>query len=186
MSRTLVACIGNIFLGDDAFGCAVAHILAGRDLGPDVQVTDFGIRGLDLVYALFENWQQVILVDAVPRGERPGTLYVIEPEVPHGGGSPSAMLDAHQMDPLRVLRLASAMGAKLPKLWLVGCEPMPLDDDDPSSGLSPPVEHALARAADLVESLIGRRRSDLLRSDSGPPDSRSVGNALCGVPSSTD
>lgn len=158
MSKTLVACIGNIFLGDDAFGCAVAHVLAGRALGPDVRVVDFGIRGLDLVYALQDDWEQVILVDAVPRGEPPGTLYVIEPEVPRSAGAPSpTMLDAHQMDPVRVLRLAAAMGAKLPKLWLIGCEPTPLDEDDPQSGLSPPVEQALAAAADLVESLVLHR-----------------------------
>lgn len=159
MPKTLIACIGNIFLGDDAFGCAVAHILAGRYLGPDVRVVDFGIRGLDLVYALLDDWEQVILVDAVPRGEPPGTLYVIEPEVPRAGsGSPPAMLDAHQMDPVRVLRLATALGAKLPKLWLIGCEPSPPPDDDLPSGLSPPVEHALVGAADLVESLVGQRR----------------------------
>lgn len=157
MPKTLVACIGNIFLGDDAFGCAVAHVLSGRRLGPEVRVIDFGIRGLDLVYTLLDDWDRVILVDAVPRGEPPGTLYVIEPEVPRAGPPPTA-LDAHQMDPVRVLRLATALGAKLPLLWLVGCEPSPPPDDDLPSGLSPPVEHALEAAADLVESLLPRLR----------------------------
>lgn len=162
-AKVLVAGIGNIFLGDDAFGCAVARLLIERQLGDDVRVVDFGIRGLDLVYALLDAWDTVILVDAVPRGESPGTLYVIEPELPDCqapasmAGQPSAMLDAHQMDPVRVLRLAVALGANLRKLWLVGCEPSPLADDDVQSGLSPPVEQALAGAADLVESLIARR-----------------------------
>lgn len=156
MPKTLVACIGNIFLGDDAFGCAVAHVLMGRQLGPDVRVVDFGIRGFDLVCALLDGWEQVIFVDAAPRGEPPGTLYVIEPELSSAGPPPTA-LDAHQMDPVRVLRLATAMGAKLPKLWLVGCEPSPLDEEEMQSGLSPPVEQALAGAADLVESLLGWR-----------------------------
>ena len=161
--KVLVAGIGNIFLGDDAFGCAVARLLAERPLAADVRVVDFGIRGLDLVYALLDDWEQVILVDAVPRGEAPGTLYVIEPELPDcdsangASGPPPTMLDAHQMDPVRVLRLAVALGAKLPKLWLVGCEPSPLDDDEMPSSLSPPVERALAGAADLVESIIAQR-----------------------------
>jgi hydrogenase maturation protease len=156
--KVLVAGIGNIFLGDDAFGCAVARVLAERQLGAEVSVVDFGIRGLDLVYALLDDWEQVILVDAVPRGEAPGTLYVIEPELPDAAsGPPPTMLDAHQMDPVRMLRLAVALGAKLPKLWLVGCEPSPLEDDDAPSGLSPPVESALAGAANLVESIIGQR-----------------------------
>lgn len=156
MPKTLIACIGNIFLGDDAFGCAVGQVLAARRRGPEVRVVDFGIRGFDLLYALLDDWEQVIFVDAAPRGGPPGTLYVIEPEMPYTGPPPTA-LDAHQMDPVRVLRLAIAMGAKLPKLWIVGCEPSPLDEEEMQSGLSPPVEQALAGAADLVESLLSRK-----------------------------
>lgn len=167
--KVLVAGIGNIFLGDDAFGCAVARLLAERPLAADVRVVDFGIRGLDLVYALLDDWEQVILVDAVPRGEAPGTLFVIEPELPDesasgASGPPPTMLDAHQMDPVRVLRLAAALGAKLPKLWLVGCEPSPLEDDDVQSDLSSPVKSALGGAADLVESIIGQRAAAADRS----------------------
>ena len=47
----LVAGIGNIFMGDDAFGCEVARRLAGRTLPEGVRVVDFGIRGFDLAYA---------------------------------------------------------------------------------------------------------------------------------------
>ncbi len=50
----LVACIGNIFQGDDAFGCEVAKVLAQTEFAPDVRVVDFGIRGLDLIYALMD------------------------------------------------------------------------------------------------------------------------------------
>ena len=49
---------------------------------PNVRVIDFGIRGYDLAYALMESWELAILVDAIPRGGRPGTLYAIEAEVP--------------------------------------------------------------------------------------------------------
>src|SRR5439155_13673490 len=77
--RVLVAGVGNIFLGDDAFGVEVAQRLARRALPPEVRVVDFGIRGLDLTYALLDGYEAVILVDAAPRGGRPGTLYVLEP-----------------------------------------------------------------------------------------------------------
>ena len=50
--RILVAGIGNIFLGDDAFGVEVVKRLAAKSLPPGVEVVDFGIRGLDLTYAL--------------------------------------------------------------------------------------------------------------------------------------
>jgi hydrogenase maturation protease len=75
--RILVAGIGNIFLGDDAFGCEVARILSQRSLPEGVRVRDFGIRSLDLAYAMMEDYDAVILVDASPRGDAPGTLYLI-------------------------------------------------------------------------------------------------------------
>jgi hydrogenase maturation protease len=77
----LVACIGNIFLGDDGFGVEVARELSKRPLPSDVLVRDFGIRGLDLAYALLDHSGLTILVDASPRGELPGTVYLIEPEI---------------------------------------------------------------------------------------------------------
>ena len=76
----LVACIGNIFLGDDGFGVEVARALASRSLPQDVVVKDFGIRGFDLVYALLDHPGLTILVDACPRGGSAGTVYVVEPE----------------------------------------------------------------------------------------------------------
>jgi hydrogenase maturation protease len=86
LPRVLVACIGNIFLGDDAFGVEVAQRLAGRGLPEGVRVVDFGIRGLDLTFALLDDYEAVILVDATPRGGDPGTLYVLELD----GGEPSS------------------------------------------------------------------------------------------------
>ena len=44
-------------------------------------MVDFGIRGMDLAYALQDDYDAAVLVDAVPRGEAPGTLYVIEPDL---------------------------------------------------------------------------------------------------------
>ncbi len=64
MSPILVAGIGNIFKGDDGFGVAVAQRMAGRLLPAGVTVKDFGIRGLDLAYALLDGYAAVILVGA--------------------------------------------------------------------------------------------------------------------------
>jgi len=111
MKRILVAGVGNIFLGDDGFGSEVARRLSGRAQPDGVQVVDYGIRGYDLTYALLESWDAVVLVDAVRRGAAPGTLFVIEPEA--GGGSTEPVLDAHGMDPERVLSAVAALGGEL-------------------------------------------------------------------------
>ncbi len=84
-AQILVACVGNIFLGDDGFGVEVAQSLSKRQLPESVQVKDFGIRGFDLAYALLDPWDTVIIVDALPRGEAAGTLYVLEPDLSAGG-----------------------------------------------------------------------------------------------------
>src|SRR5262249_56961070 len=122
--RVLVAGVGNIFLGDDAFGVEVVRRLGRRPLPDGVRVVDFGIRGLDLTYALLDGHEAVILVDALPRGGEPGTLYVLEPEIgaPLGDAPP---VEGHGMDPVKVLHLAAAMGGQVGRLLLVGCEPAP-------------------------------------------------------------
>ena len=151
----LVAGIGNIFLGDDGFGVEVAQRLAQRPLPSGVKVVDFGIRGMDLVYALGAGYDAAILVDAVPRGEAPGTLYVIEPEVPE---DQPVVLDTHGMDPAKVLRLAQTMGGVPPRTLVVGCEPQTVfggeSYEDVLVQLSEPVRAAVDEAVKLVESLI--------------------------------
>ena len=133
----LVAGIGNIFLGDDAFGSEVARQLAGRLKTPHVRVVDFGIRGLDLAYALMDGYDATILIDAVARGGKPGTLYVIEPDL-NELNQIEAAVEAHAMDPVRVLELARSMGTELRNIRIVGCEPETFGpDDEGQMGLSP-------------------------------------------------
>lgn len=152
----LVACIGNIFLGDDGFGCEVAKVLQTRNLPENVKLFDYGIRGYDLAYALLDGYDLTIFVDAVPNRESPGTLYVIEPDLSEFEtmeASPT-MLDAHTMNPSHVLRMAFSMGAKFNKLLLVGCEPQTLGGEEGLMDLSEPVQAAVGKAANIVESLI--------------------------------
>jgi hydrogenase maturation protease len=156
--RILIACIGNIFLGDDAFGVEVAMRLAGRPMPDGVRVVDYGIRGLDLAYALLDGDQEVtIFVDATARGGEPGTIYVIEPDLAELGGEEAepAVVEAHGMDPLKVLRLVRSMGGTFSRILLVGCEPATLGpENEGAMGLSEPVAHAVGEAVGVVESLV--------------------------------
>jgi hydrogenase maturation protease len=154
----LVAGIGNIFLGDDGFGVEVARRLSERTFPEGVRVVDFGIRGLDVAYALTDGPQTTILVDACPRGAAPGTLYVIEPDLT-SLNSPSTSpiaVDAHAMNPMNVLCMAKSMGAPLQRILLVGCEPATLGPEEGQMGLSEVVENAVERAVTLTESLVSR------------------------------
>jgi hydrogenase maturation protease len=151
-TRTLVGGIGNIFLGDDAFGVEVANRLAARPLPPGVRVVDFGIRGIDLAYALLENFHQVILVDAVRRGGKPGTLYIIEPLLEKAEG-----METHEMSPSKALAAAKGMGATLKNVIIIGCEPESFgSDDEPQMGLSRAIEGAVDEAITLIEAMVKR------------------------------
>ena len=150
--RVLVAGIGNVFLGDDGFGVALADRLAQSRLPAGVEVVDYGIRGMDLAYAL-HDYDAVVLLDASPRRSRPGTLYVLEPELDSLEGT----FDAHGMDPVKVLALARSLGGALPRTLVVGCEPAAVidpDSDEVVAELSEPVRGALDEAVRLVESLV--------------------------------
>jgi hydrogenase maturation protease len=155
-TRVLVAGIGNIFMADDGFGVEVVRRLQQRPLPAGVEVKDFGIRGLDLVYALGEGYDAAIFVDAVPRDEPPGTLFVIRPELDEGDDEPVA-LDAHGMDPVKVIKLAGQLGEAPDEILVVGCEPqvrMTGEEDEVVGELSAPVAAALDEAVRMVEELV--------------------------------
>jgi hydrogenase maturation protease len=153
MKRILVAGIGNIFLGDDAFGVEVVRALANRSLPKEVAVRDFGIRGYDLAFALTGGYEAGILVDALPRGEAPGTLYLLEPDLASLGYGDAASLDAHNLEPVRVLQMARKLGELPQRLYLVGCEPGALEGEEGRIELSDAVAMALPKAMELIESL---------------------------------
>ena len=97
-------------------------------------------------------------MDACPHGQAPGTLYVIEPDLktlddPEG---PQAVVEAHAMNPVSVLRMAQAMNIELKNVLLVGCEPETLGGEEGQMGLSASVELAVDEAVKLVESLVNR------------------------------
>jgi hydrogenase maturation protease len=162
LGKILVACVGNIFLGDDGFGVEVARSLARRTLSPDVLVKDFGIRGFDLAYALLEPWDAVILVDALPRDDAPGTLYIVEPDLSRMAdpSAPGMEMNPHGMDPVRVIHLALTMGPVLAPIFVVGCQPNDFGDElDGRMGLSAPVQAVVEEASNMVEDLVLKIRT---------------------------
>jgi hydrogenase maturation protease len=153
--RILIAGVGNIFLGDDAFGVEVVRRIAQRTLPAAVRVIDFGIKGIDLAYTLLEDYDGAILVDAVSRGGEPGMLYVLEPDLDNmeNTGAGRRVVEARGMDPVEVLRLVRILGGPLPTIRVVGCEPATFASADGRTGLSAPVDAAVEGAITLIEAL---------------------------------
>lgn len=150
-----------MFMGDDAFGVEVAWRLVGRAWPDGVSVIDFGIRSFDLAFALVDDCRAAILVDALARGEAPGTLYVLEPDLADLEALSPASLEAHALHPAEVLRLASLYGDLPERILVVGCEPAALefDEEGRAGGLSQPVQAAVDGAVALVESLVVQLRA---------------------------
>ena len=158
-TKILIAGVGNIFLGDDGFGVEVALALSQRKLPEGVSVKDFGIRGFDLAYALLDPWDAVIIVDALPRGDAAGTLYVVEPDLAAFAGAASAdtAINPHGMDPVRVLNLAASQGTISAQVQVLGCEPQDFGDElEGRMGLSAPVQAAVEEAAKMALELAAR------------------------------
>ena len=109
---------------------------------------DFGIRSYDLAYEIAAGYEAVILVDAVPRGEEPGTIFLIEPDASELGELPPVAVNAHALSPMRALQMARSLNQELGRIYLVGCEPAVLMTDDGLMGLSKPV-HVLQRGEEV-------------------------------------
>jgi hydrogenase maturation protease len=152
--RTLIAGLGNIFAGDDGFGCAVADALDPARLPAGTHVQNFGIRGVHLAFELLETYDLVVMVDAVCRGSAPGTCYVIEhgadPERPDPADT-APLMDAHDMTPDEVLALVPMLGGHVGRVVVVGCEP---ESIAPSMGLSDTVASSVGRAVELVTEIV--------------------------------
>jgi len=154
MTKTLVAGVGNVFFGDDGFGCAVAQKLAAAGPRDGVTVVDFGIRGVHLAYELTSGYDFAIIVDAVARGGRPGTLYVLDPTV--DDAAPPPLADGHGVALPAVFATMRTLGAPPARLRVVGCEAAELVE---RVGLSRTLTLAVGPAVTLVNTLLedGRR-----------------------------
>ena len=159
--RVLVACVGNIFLGDDGFGVEVARRLAGMPVPAGVRVADYGISGMHLAYDLADGYETTILVDAAPRGKEPGRVSVIEvdpagqPDPVTGGALQGSMLfDGHGMQPDVVFGILGMLGAKAGRIVVVGCEPATVEH---GMELSAPVAAAVDEAVRIVLELAAPR-----------------------------
>src|SRR5689334_1235534 len=135
MNRLIIAGIGNIWRYDDGFGVEVVRRLSlknwPKEIQKEIQIVDFGIRGIDLVYALMENHHHHLLfIDVVQRQKEPGALFFLRLDPDDSDPASTHTWDPHRMDPWQVLRLLKTSGYHLQNLYLLGCEPLILGSDE--------------------------------------------------------
>lgn len=146
-ARILIAGVGNIFFGDDGYGCEVIRRMQSEPFPEDVRIEDYGIRGTHLAFELMSGYEGALLIDAVPRGGAPGSLYVIEPDVQSAKGTP----DAHSMDLMTVFAFMRTLDGVPPRILIIGCEPA---DAGERMGLSEVVEQSVGKTIPLVREVL--------------------------------
>lgn len=165
--KILIAGMGNVLRGDDGFGIRVIEKLTeNQQLPKDVDLYEAGIGGIALVQELMNGYDALIVIDAIEKGAKAGTLFVVEPlekdSKIENGKLHAAMVDMHYADPSKVLLLAQKLNVCPPKVFLVGCQPEYVEDA--VEGLRPPVEKAVPFAVKEVLELVDELKKTKLPS----------------------
>jgi hydrogenase maturation protease len=147
--RVAVIGLGNVLMGDDAFGpWVVETLLAEYDFRTDVSVLDLGTPGLDLL-PYVADLEALVLVDTVRSEAPPGTvrLYRRDEILRH---APQPRLSPHDPGVKEALLSAEFAGRGPRDVLLIGVVPK---DASMAVRLSPPLRAAvpLAAAAALQE-----------------------------------
>jgi hydrogenase maturation protease len=152
--RILIAGVGNVLRGDDAFGIEVLRCLQESPAMEGVSFFESGIAGISLVQELMDGFDALIIVDALDRGAEPGRVFILQPDevLLARGATYRESTDLHQADPEAVLRMAHAIGVLPPRVWIVGCQA--IGCDDLGAPLSEAVAHAVPIAVDRVRKIV--------------------------------
>ncbi|MDQ6765448.1 MAG: hydrogenase maturation protease [Verrucomicrobiota bacterium] len=144
--RILIAGVGNVLRCDDGFGIEVLRRLEESLASDGVEYFESGIAGISLVQKLMDDYDALIIIDALDRGAEPGRVFVLEPDAESLKKPPTTheATDLHQADPEVVLRMAVALKTLPPRTWIVGCQAQDCDD------LGAPLTEAVARAVPVA------------------------------------
>ena len=166
-ARIGVIGLGNVLMGDDAFGpWVVQTMLAGFAFHDDVSVEDLGTPGLDLL-PYVADLEALVLVDTVRSSAPPGTvrLYRRDELLEH---APHARLSPHDPGVKEALLTADFAGHGPREVLLVGAVPA---DTAMGVRLSPALRDAVPRAvAEVLGELERLGRPAARRPSPGVPD----------------
>jgi len=141
MSRIGVLGIGNVLMGDDAFGPYVVKLLEARYELPGVELLELGTPGADLPMHL-EGFDTVLVVDTVKTRGEPGELRVFDkPQLL--AKKPILPSSPHEPGLREALFTLQFSGAGPREVRLLGVIPAAVEME---VGLSPPVQASVPGA----------------------------------------
>jgi len=145
--KTIVIGIGNLILKDEGVGVHAVRKLKAMELPEGVEVIDCGTDIMGIL-AVVQNFERIIVIDALKAGGEPGTIYRITPEEVMQDYKRS--LSLHEVDFLDVLGMAKQLGGH-GEVVIIGVEPKEISC---SIDLTPEIEAKLPHIMDAVFSEI--------------------------------
>jgi hydrogenase maturation protease len=148
VGTTAVLGLGNPLLADDALGLvALERLVQQYELDDTVSVHDGGTWGMQLM-PMIEEAERVLFLDAIDRGEAPGTVIRLEgEEIP---ATLAKMISPHQLDLTNVLAMTRLRGTFPKVLIALGVQPLTTET---RVALSPVVA---ARVDDVVSAAVAQ------------------------------
>ncbi len=144
MKKLLVLGVGNTLMKDDGIGVhAVYELLKEKDAWAQVDFIDGGTFTQDIFY-LFEEYENILVLDIVRAGHPPGTIFHLEEADLRK--DEKQMLSLHDIDLLDSLSMAQIRGHR-PYLRVIGIQP---DTIDWGTTLTEPLARALPSFLDTA------------------------------------
>jgi len=167
-SKILVCAIGNKIMGDDGFAQHVLSALESskfkKNLPPNVEFADFATANFTMAN-LLDDYDIVVFVDAVKKGDAPGTIHEIEINRADVRdqidlSSEAYSFSFHESGLEELIVFANVMGFLPEKTYILGCEPK---NTEPSVDLSPEVEKSVEKAAKRVLELVNEINEKIIQ-----------------------
>ncbi len=154
MKKLLVLGVGNILLMDEGMGVyAIQEFWKEKDDWDGVDFIDGGTFTQDIFY-LFEEYENVLVLDIVRAGHTPGTIYSLNEDDLRK--DEKQVLSLHDIDLLDSLGMAQIRGNR-PKLKVIGIEPEKIDwGTEPTPALARALPDFMKTARTHIRAILGQ------------------------------
>ncbi len=153
--KILIAGVGNELRQDDAFGMLMIKEIQKKSKPTDsIKFQEVGIGGIHLVQELHDQYDILVILDAVQWGGEPGQIYFRATTTDNLNELPledrrAFLADMHYATPVKAMMLAKALNVLPKEVYILGCEAKNHDDFD--IGISPEVQETIPLAINKLK-----------------------------------